>query len=240
MNIIKAAKAAIKTEVDSVTSKPIAPVETNNVSTEPLTPAEAKLLAQHETTIRTGLSAFKPVYFALQEICDQRLYRAKYATFEEYCRVEWDITARHANRIMSAGAVAANLESDQLVSSVPAAVPENEGQARPLASLAPEQQVKAARIVAKKPGKHTAKDFQEAARAVSAKSKAPAAVPKSVNQAEVQSQIPNTKTSDLEKLLELLDKAQTQAKRTIGCSDVAKALGELASTVTKKLNGGGK
>ena len=170
--LMKTAKAANKTEVESVTSNPIAPVETNIQSAEPLTAAESKLLALHEKTIRKGLKAFKPVFFALQEICDQRLYRAKHATFEEYCRVEWDITARHANRIVSAGAVVANLESDQLVSSVAVAVPENEGQARPLASLPPEQQVEAARIVAKKGGKHTAKDFEDAAEAVSEKPKA--------------------------------------------------------------------
>lgn len=135
----KSARAATKkTEpVDSVSSNTnivVAPVEASSipVANQTLTPAETKLLAKCEIIIGKGLKAFKEVANALQDVRDQNLYRIKYATFEEYCRDKWGITARHANRLMLAGAVVDNIESDQLVSSVPAAIPKNEAQARPL------------------------------------------------------------------------------------------------------------
>jgi len=249
--LVKTAKAANKAEaLDSVTGNTVAPVEASIQQTAPpLTPAERKLLAKCEKTISKGLKAFKPVYLALQEICEQHLYRAEFDTFQEYCRAKWNITARHANRLMLAGAVVANIESDQLVSSVPAATPDNEGQARPLAPLPPAQQVAAARIVAQKPGKHTAKDFKDAADKVSSKPKVTKAivdVEEDEEKPRVQIHPPpindksGTNHDDLAMLLELVDAAQTQARKTSNCADVVKTLSDLAKAITRKLNGGAK
>ena len=251
----KSARAATKkTEpVDSVSSNTnivVAPVEASSipVANQTLTPAETKLLAKCEIIIGKGLKAFKEVANALQDVRDQNLYRIKYATFEEYCCVKWGFTARHANRLMLAGAVVDNIESDQLVSSVPAAIPENEAQARPLAALTPKQQVKAARSVASKTDEPTAKDFKEAASKV--KGKAPKTAEPSVEDdaPRVESYVPSndktaaaqTNNSDLEKLMELVDEAQTQARRIKDCSDVVKMLGDVAKIVTRRLNGGVK
>ena len=44
----------------------------------------------------------------------------------------------------------------------------------------------------------------------------------------------------LEKLLELVDTAQTEARKISGCEEVVKTLGDLAKQITRKLNGGGK
>lgn len=56
-------------------------------------------------------------------------------TFEAYCRGEWELSKRHAYRLMDASLVVENLKSDQLVT------PASESQARPLAQLPPEKQV---------------------------------------------------------------------------------------------------
>lgn len=256
----KSANAATqKTEpVDSVASNTdivVAQVEAGSipVADKTLTPAESKLLAKCEKVISKGLKAFKEVADALQDVRDQNLYRTQYATFEEYCRVKWDITARHANRLMLAGAVVANVESDQLVSSVPAAVPENEAQARPLAALTPPQQVKAARIVAVKTEEPTAKDFEEAAEKVAVKAAKTPKLSEEDDAPRIQSYDPRkdknvaakpnpakTENSNLEKLMELVDQAQTQARRIKECSDVVKMLGDVAKLITQRLNGGAK
>src|ERR1039458_3740571 len=191
-------------------------------------------------------------------------YRTEYTTFEEYCRKRWDITARHANRLMLARGVVENIKSDQLVSSLPAAIPENEAQARRMAGLSRPQQFEVAKIVAKKPGKHTTKDFEEAANIVTgAKPKATKSTnskakefaeepriksydPREDNAEEkpkgVSSKSSNVtaNNTDLETLLELVDAAQTQAKRTVGCEELLKKLGEVAKAITHKLNGGAK
>jgi hypothetical protein len=265
----KSAKAAHKTTeaLDSVTSStdivavPVEAVSIQNIADIPLTPAETELLAKCEATIGKGIKSFQEVFGALLIVSDQRLYRADHATFEDYCRIKWDITSRHANRLMLAGGVVKNLKSDQLVSSVTAAIPENEAQARPLTPLTPPQQIEAARIVAKKPGKHTTKDFEEAAQKVSGKKPKDAKTSKLKEYEEeprVQSYDPRedkadgetkagvkgkTKSidnSDLEMLLEFVDQAQTQARKVVGGSDLVKMLGDVAKEITRRLNGGGK
>ena len=251
-----AVKSAKKAEpLDSVTSNTgVATVEALAApeTVKPLTEAERKQLANYEETINQGITGFKKVAEALLAINVGRLYREEFKTFQEYCRVKWDFTARHANRLMLAGNVVKNIESDQLVSSVPTAVPENEAQTRPLQSLPAQQQVAACRIVAQNPGKQTTKSFVNAADKVTGKiPKEEKSTPPSTELGDekprVQSYTPTTPdkdiaqpNGDLEKLVELLDQAQTQARKIVGCADVAKALGELAKQVTRKLNGGGK
>jgi hypothetical protein len=261
----RAANAANQTTevLDSVTSNTdivVATVEANGIQkqTKPLTPAETKRLAEYEAIFEGSKKEFKKGYDALQRICEEGLYRATYSTFEQYCREKWGITARHANRLMLADAVVDNIKSDQLVSSVPAAIPENEGQTRPLQPLTKEQQVEAARLVAKKPGKHTAQDFECAAEKVAGKKPkvekpGNASAESDEEKPRVKSYKPDkapeppVKTSskpkdngDLEKLMVLVDDAETQARKIAGCDDVVTVLHELGKTITRKLNGGAK
>ncbi|CAM6004948.1 unnamed protein product [Sphagnum balticum] len=191
---------------------------------KPLTTEETKLLAQCEEVIRKGLKSFKEVFEAL-------------------------LRARHANRLILAADVVTHLKSDQLVSLEPVAIPDNEAQARPLTVLAPEEQVKAAKIVAKKPGKPTTKDFVEAAREVSRKP-AMEIMEEEEEKPRVKAYDPeednlentpvkaNSGKVNLDKLLELVDQAQTQARKTPGCREIEKMLGDVAKRITQKMNGG--
>jgi len=213
-------------EIDEVATSP------SNANT-PLTPTETELLEKCEETIGKGLKTFNDVADALQDVRDQSLYRVEYATFEDYCRKRWKITARHANRLMLAGACVENLKSDQLVSNEPIAIPDSESSARPLANLTPPQQITAARIAAKKSDKPTAKQFKEAAKEVVGEKTKEAKSTKTSN-----AKAPDN--GDLEKLLELVDAAQTQAKKIKDGADLAKMLGDVAKAVTRRLNGGAK
>ena len=173
---------------------------------------------------------------------------------EEYCRDKWGFTSRHANRLMVAGEVMGNLKSDQLVSNGSIALPENEAQARALAKLPPAQQVEAARVVAEKPGKHSTEDFKKAAAQVRGKTgpTEPASsseedkprissyTPDRPTQTAASSSNKQQDKSDLELLIGLVDEAQTQARKMIGYEVEAKTLGEMAKSLTRKLNGGSK
>jgi hypothetical protein len=258
----KTGKPAKAEALDSATktSAEVALVETSNQTPAPLTLAEKQKLAKCEVIIGKGIKGFLEVADALLEVRDQNLYRVEFNTFQDYCGLKWGFTARHANRLILAGECVANLKSDQLVLSEPAAIPENEAQARPLVRLEPAQQVKAAQIVAKKPGKHTTKDYEEAAEEVTGKKhksdKAPTLDDEYEERPRVRAYDPRDAANDkspavkgsarmddaagLARLLELVDAAQTQARKTEGCSDVVKMLGDVAKIVTTKLNGGGK
>jgi len=209
-------EAIVTTEVATSTSN----------SVKILTPAESRLLTKLEEAIGIGLKTFQEVYNALFKIRDQRLYRSSHDTFEEYCRDKWKFTSRQANRLIGAGGVVENLNvQDQLVS--PLAIPENEAQARPLVSLPPAKQIEASRIVAEKPGKHTTKDFEEAAEEVA---------PKVVKTGKTGTS--KTGNSGLDKLMELVDQAQTMARKIVNGDDLVKMLGDVAKVITRKLNGG--
>lgn len=224
-------------------------VKTSSVqeSVTPLSEAQKKHLAKCEVIIEKGIKSFLEVADALLDIRDQELYRVTHGTFQDYCINRWGFSARHANRLMLAGEVVKNIESDQLVSKEPVAIPQNEAQARPLEGLPREQQVEIAHKVAKKAGKHTAEDFQTAADEVTGKKSkaANSSVPtddKDEEKPRVKAYDPRKEkdNGDLEKLLGLIDAAQSQARITPDCSDVVKTLGELAKVITHKLNGGGK
>lgn len=93
-----------------------------------MTPPEYERLERLESVVDTGLKTFHEVGAALLEIRDSRLYRESHTTFELYCRERWDMTGRHANRLIKAAAVA-----EQLGPIGP--VPENEGQVRALTKI---------------------------------------------------------------------------------------------------------
>lgn len=74
-----------------------------------LTSAETDWLAQCEATIERGMKTFREVGDALMSVRDNRLYRAEFATFEDYAEQRWGFTKTHANRLVSASSVAAIL-----------------------------------------------------------------------------------------------------------------------------------
>jgi len=88
-------------------------------------------LASLEHTIKSGLDTFQEVGDALLKIRDGKLYRESHETFEAYCGVRWNMSARHCNRLIGAAVVAENLGPIG---------PVTESQARPLLSLPQEEQ----------------------------------------------------------------------------------------------------
>lgn len=80
-------------------------------------------LAEAEAAIERGLSTFWEVGEALMRIRDERLYRADFSTFEDYCQSRWNMTRRRANQLV---------EAAQMGTVVPI---ENERQARALAPV---------------------------------------------------------------------------------------------------------
>lgn len=102
-----------------------------------LTKIESSILAECETVIERGLSSFIDVGNALLKIRDGRLYKAEFATFEEYCRERWGMSRIHAHRLIESAGVVENLLPIGNI------VPANEAQARPLVSLSPAEQVAA-------------------------------------------------------------------------------------------------
>lgn len=83
----------------------------------------ARRLADAESKIERGLSTFWEVGNALMQIRDERLYRADFPTFEDYCQQRWSMTRRRANQLV---------EAAQMGTMVPI---ENERQARALAPV---------------------------------------------------------------------------------------------------------
>jgi len=136
-----------------------------------LTRDELTQLTECEEVIKRGLHTFIEVGLALEVVRAKKLYREKFGTFEEYCRIRWDMTARRARQICSASEVVINLigekidtnsmNSHQLKSGT--IVPTTESQARPLAPLPPAAQRKvwAAAVAAAPEGKVTAAIVQE-------------------------------------------------------------------------------
>jgi hypothetical protein len=112
----------------------IDPVNTGDIDT--LSPDETETLQYCEHVIAEGIQTFVDVGRALLVIRDQRLYRQSHATFEVYCRERWELSRTYAYQLVEASQVVDH------VSAVSDVVPANEAQARPLASLPPERQVK--------------------------------------------------------------------------------------------------
>lgn len=92
-------------------------------------------LERCEAVIERGLQTFLEVGSALLEIKQSRLYSGSYATFPEYCEQRWGLKMSRAYQMMSAANVVTNLSYTNVET-----LPVNEAQARPLASLSPEEQ----------------------------------------------------------------------------------------------------
>jgi hypothetical protein len=122
-----------------------------------LTSAEQRRLQEFETTIERGLQTFYEVGYALAEIREQRLYRAEYGTFEDYCRDRWQMSDSRARRLIYSSEVVDNVKSVPI-----GTLPTNEAQTRPLAKLPAEEQGPAwEEAVERSGGKPTARHVEE-------------------------------------------------------------------------------
>ncbi len=119
-----------------------------------LSPDEEERLAELEADIAKNLKGFMAVGMALMEIRDKRLYRSEYERFEDYCKVVWDMSDRHARRKISATEAVSNIKEsflktgpmgpigEEQLENIP--LPSNERQARELLQLeTPEAQAAA-------------------------------------------------------------------------------------------------
>jgi hypothetical protein len=97
--------------------------------TTALTTPESALLLKHERTIKQTQGAFIACGKALAEIRDQRLYRAKFATFEDYCRSVWKWGSERARLLIESASIA-----DELPPEIKPLI-QNERQARALANV---------------------------------------------------------------------------------------------------------
>lgn len=127
------------------------------IGAEVLSRDEAIALSGYETTIERGLNTYIEVGTALGQIREGRLYRALYATFEDYCHGRWGFNRHRASQLIGAIDVVTNVTSEGL----PA--PANEGQARALGQVPPEQQADVWREVNETPGKVTAEKIRDVA-----------------------------------------------------------------------------
>lgn len=130
-----------------------------SAATDILPITDRAALERCEAIIARGVQTFIEVGEALAEIREARLYRAGFATFEEYCRERWGIGGSRARQLIGAAGVARNIESVTTVTL------SSETHARPLVGLAPDQQAAAATRAATLAGTSapTAKHFQQAA-----------------------------------------------------------------------------
>jgi len=122
-----------------------------------LSPRESTRLEKCEAVIEKGLQTFVEVGNALLEIRDSRLYRLGFDTFEDYCRERWQMSKRHANRLIESAEIVQNLGPI-------GPVPDSESVARPLTSLKLDQQRGAWEEAVKNApnGKPTARDVRAA------------------------------------------------------------------------------
>lgn len=94
---------------------------------------DREFLREREGVIRAGLRNFLDVGRALRDIRDHRsgeLWKAKYGTFDNYCKARWDIQRQHAHRLVDAAEVVGQMAP------VGGNTPTHERQVRPLCQLA--------------------------------------------------------------------------------------------------------
>jgi len=101
----------------------------------------SRTLLQLEAVIQKGQESYVEVGKAFREIRDNRLYKKSYNTFEEYCEKRWGLDHSTVKSYISATEVVENIEKNGHLSG------QNRPgltQARELAVLDPEQQIKIA------------------------------------------------------------------------------------------------
>jgi hypothetical protein len=123
-----------------------------------LTMDEQARKEQLELVIKSANDMNARAVQALTEIRDKRLYRNKYATFEDYCRLRWGHSRAQINREIAAAHVV------EVLAPIGAKI-ENESVARPLVGLTDEQMVAAFEVAKEQAGDKplTAKIIRKAA-----------------------------------------------------------------------------
>lgn len=118
-----------------------------------LTQPEKEALAAAEADIRDGMGGFKKVGAALQTVCELRLYRDEFKTFDEYCASRWGFTRRRAYQQIENAKVAREIQERSGVvieieshAAALAAVPE-EKREQIFAQIGAEGKVTAAKIM---------------------------------------------------------------------------------------------
>jgi len=125
----------------------VQPPETIEQQTEELTPKEHDTFATCEKVIARFVDSLAEVSKALRMIRDRRLYRAEYATFENYCLERWHYHRRRVYQLIDAGQVLENVHNCARIE------PQNEAQVRQLARLqTPDQQIQIWRQVIEQHG----------------------------------------------------------------------------------------
>lgn len=114
------------------------------VEEKPLSKVEQTRLSSLEAIIQKDFFAYVAVGNALLEIRENCLYRTKTGrTWEGYCREVWEMSPRHADRLVAASKVIENLTSIGVKEDGTVdweLLPTRESQARELAILEPEEQ----------------------------------------------------------------------------------------------------
>lgn len=119
-----------------------------------LTDRETRRLKSLEDTIRQSAG---DMYDAMRAIHDEKLYRAEFSTWQEYCGKRWNISARHADRLMEHGRVLALLSDDDLDPKVRPIGPISEAATREVAALPDEKKVEVIETVARETKAKTGK-----------------------------------------------------------------------------------
>lgn len=132
-----------------------------------LTEAEITLLAAAEQNISRNIDAYKSVGMSLATVRDSRLYRAEFATFEDYCERKWDISRRRAYQQIEAAQIAIALEKQGVEVG-------NEAQAAALAKVPADKRAEVLNIVAAGGEKVTASKIAEAGKGVTSTTTEPA------------------------------------------------------------------
>ena len=113
-----------------------------NEPVKDLSTQEEKRLEQLEDVVVENFKTFVQVGQALAEIKERKLYRMKALTFEKYCKELFDIAKSRAYQLIEAADVVQNVHNcGRFDDDRKSLLPLNEGQARPLAKLRPEQQL---------------------------------------------------------------------------------------------------
>jgi hypothetical protein len=99
---------------------------------------EAVRLNELEAVIERGRQTFIEVGQALRAIRDERLYRAEYSTFEDYCRERWLMAHAFAYYLIAAAQVVSTIVDTP---NPPIILPSTESQARELAPLRAEPEI---------------------------------------------------------------------------------------------------
>ena len=105
-----------------------------------LTSAQEMRFKDLDKTVAKAARAFVEAGHALYQIRSEKLYRAKFGTFEDYCQSVHDISRQYANNLIRAGKTYSNMETfvsknrTELVTELPRVL-RNEAQLRELSRL---------------------------------------------------------------------------------------------------------